>query len=57
MDGFEVKRKHSTIPLAQIFVNAKRNKDIITGEHFKLMNDKTIVCNIGHFDHEIDMAW
>ena len=33
------------------------NKDIITEEHFKLMNDKTIVCNIGHFDNEIDMAW
>ena len=57
MDGFEVKRMETAIPRAQIVVTATGNKDIITGEHFKLMNDKTIVCNIGHFDNEIDMAW
>jgi len=57
MDGFEVKRMENAIPRAQIVVTATGNKDIITGEHFKLMNDKTIVCNIGHFDNEIDMAW
>ncbi len=57
MDGFEVKRMATAIPRAQIIVTATGNKDIITGEHFKLMNDKTILCNIGHFDNEIDMAW
>ncbi len=57
MDGFEVKRMENAIPRAQIVVTATGNKDIITQEHFKLMNDKTIVCNIGHFDNEIDMAW
>ena len=57
MDGFEVKRMENAIPRAQIVVTATGNKDIITEEHFKLMNDKTIVCNIGHFDNEIDMAW
>ena len=57
MDGFEVKRMETAIPRAQIVVTATGNKDIITEEHFKLMNDKTTVCNIGHFDNEIDMAW
>ena len=57
MDGFEVKRMENAIPRAQIVVTATGNKDIITEEHFKLMNDKTILCNIGHFDNEIDMAW
>jgi len=57
MDGFEVKRMENAIPRAQIVVTATGNKDIITEEHFKLMNDKTIVCNIGHFDNEIDMTW
>jgi len=57
MDGFEVKRMETAIPRAQIVITATGNKDIITEEHFKLMNDKTIVCNIGHFDNEIDMAW
>src|SRR6056300_1160085 len=57
MDGFEVKRMENAIPRAKIVVTATGNKDIITEEHFKLMNDKTIVCNIGHFDNEIDMAW
>ena len=57
MDGFEVKRMATAIPRAQIIVTATGNKDIIQAEHFKLMNDKTILCNIGHFDNEIDMAW
>ena len=57
MDGFEVKKMSNAIPRADIVVTATGNKDIITGEHFKMMNDKTIVCNIGHFDNEIDMAW
>ena len=57
MDGFEVKRMATAIPRAQIIVTATENKDIIQEEHFKLMNDKTILCNIGHFDNEIDMAW
>lgn len=57
MDGFEVKRMATAIPRAQIIVTATGNKDIIIAEHFKLMNDKTILCNIGHFDNEIDMAW
>ncbi len=57
MDGFEVKRMETAIPRANIIVTATGNKDILTGEHFKMMNDKTIVCNIGHFDNEIDVAW
>ena len=57
MDGFEVKRMENAIPRAQIVVTATGNKDIIREEHFKMMADKTIVCNIGHFDNEIDMAW
>lgn len=57
MDGFEVKKMVNAIPRADIVVTATGNKDIITGEHFKLMKDKTIVCNIGHFDNEIDVAW
>ncbi|MCH2044166.1 MAG: adenosylhomocysteinase [Saprospiraceae bacterium] len=57
MDGFEVKRMENAIPRANIVVTATGNKDIITPKYFKLMNDKTIVCNIGHFDNEIDMAW
>lgn len=57
MDGFEVRRMVDAIPRANIVVTATGCKDIISAEHFKLMNDKTIVCNIGHFDNEIDMAW
>lgn len=57
MDGFEVKKMVNAIPEANIIVTATGNKNIITGEYFKLMKDKTIVCNIGHFDNEIDMAW
>ncbi|MCB0719281.1 MAG: adenosylhomocysteinase [Bacteroidetes bacterium] len=57
MDGFEVRRMKDAIPRANIVVTATGNRDIVTGEHFKLMTDKTIVCNIGHFDNEIDVAW
>lgn len=57
MDGFEVKKMVDAIPEANIIVTATGNKNIVTGEQFKLMKDKTIVCNIGHFDNEIDMAW
>ncbi len=57
MDGFEVKKMTSAVQRANIVVTATGNKDILTEEHFRLMNDKTIVCNIGHFDNEIDVAW
>ena len=57
MDGFEVKKMENAIPRAQIIVTATGNCDIVQEKHFRLMNDKTIVCNIGHFDNEIDMAW
>jgi len=57
MDGFEVKKMGDAVHRANIVVTATGNKDIITGEHFKKMKDKTIVCNIGHFDNEIDVAW
>ncbi|MEO0470291.1 MAG: adenosylhomocysteinase [Bacteroidota bacterium] len=57
MDGFEVKKMINAVPRADIVVTATGNKDIITGEHFKMMKDKTIVCNIGHFDNEIDVAY
>ena len=57
MDGYEVKKMVNAVPRADIIVTATGNKDIISEEHFRLMNDKTIVCNIGHFDNEIDVAW
>lgn len=57
MDGFAVKTMANALPQVDIVVTATGNKDIIKGEHFKLMKDKTIVCNIGHFDNEIDVAW
>ncbi len=57
MDGFEVKRMENAIPRADIVITATGNKDIVSGKHFRMMNDKTIVCNIGHFDNEIDVAW
>ncbi|GAB4235030.1 MAG: adenosylhomocysteinase [Ekhidna sp.] len=57
MDGFEVKKMFDAVPRADIIVTATGNKDIVRGEHFELMKDKAIVCNIGHFDNEIDMAW
>ena len=57
MDGFPVRRMETAIPEADIIVTATGNKDIVQGHHFEAMKDKTIVCNIGHFDNEIDMAW
>ena len=57
MDGFEVIKMENAIPRAQIVVTATGNKDIVSEKHFRLMKDKTIVCNIGHFDNEIDMQW
>ena len=57
MDGFEVKRMINAIPRADIVITATGNRDIVTEEHFYLMKDKAIVCNIGHFDNEIDMSW
>jgi adenosylhomocysteinase len=57
MDGFEVKKMKDAVKEADIVVTASGCRDLITGEHFKLMKDKTIVCNIGHFDIEIDVAW
>lgn len=57
MDGFEVKKMIDAVKEADIVVTASGCRDLITGEHFKLMKDKAIVCNIGHFDIEIDIAW
>jgi adenosylhomocysteinase len=57
MDGFEVKRLDTVVGNADIIITTTGNKDIILGSHFEQMKDKTIVCNIGHFDNEIDMAW
>jgi adenosylhomocysteinase len=57
MDGFEVKKLMSVIGEGDIFVTTTGNKDIIRGEHFEKMKDKVIVCNIGHFDNEIDVGW
>jgi len=57
MDGFEVKKMKNAIPRANIIVTATGNKDVITDKHFKMMKDQAILCNIGHFDNEIDMAW
>ena len=57
MDGFAVKKMSNALPEANIIVTATGNKDVINEEHFKMMKDKTIVCNIGHFDNEINMAW
>ena len=57
MDGFEVKRLETVIGNADVVITTTGNKDIVRAEHFKAMKDKTIVCNIGHFDNEIDVAW
>ncbi|MGB0811097.1 MAG: adenosylhomocysteinase [Flavobacteriaceae bacterium] len=57
MDGYEVKKLETVIGNADIIVTATGNKDIVTERHFRAMKDKAIVCNIGHFDNEIDMAW
>ncbi len=57
MDGFEVTTMANAIPRADIVVTTTGNVDIVVGKHFKMMKDKTIVCNIGHFDTELDIAW
>ncbi|MDO6601293.1 adenosylhomocysteinase [Arenibacter palladensis] len=57
MDGFEVKKMDTVVGNADIVITTTGNKDIIQSQHFKAMKDKVIVCNIGHFDNEIDMAW
>ncbi len=57
MDGFEVRRMDSVVDRVDVVVTATGNKDIVRGEHFEQMKDKVIVCNIGHFDNEIDVAW
>jgi len=57
MDGYEVKKMDNSSPRANIVCTATGNKNIVTERHFRLMKDKTVVCNIGHFDNEIDMAW
>ncbi len=57
MDGYEVKKLDTVVGNADIVITTTGNKDIVVGRHFEKMKDKTIVCNIGHFDNEIDMAW
>ncbi len=57
MDGFEVKKLETVVGNADVVITTTGNKDIVRSEHFEAMKDKTIVCNIGHFDNEIDMAW
>tara|TARA_B100000586_G_scaffold159204_1_gene115910 strand:- start:23 stop:913 length:891 start_codon:yes stop_codon:yes gene_type:complete len=57
MDGYEVKKMSTLIPNADIVITTTGNKNIVTSDYFLSMQDKTIVCNIGHFDNEIDMAW
>ena len=57
MDGYEVKKLDTVVGNADIIITTTGNKDIVVGSHFEKMKDKTIVCNIGHFDNEIDMAW
>ena len=57
MEGFEVTTMEDAAPRGNIFVTTTGNRDVITGEHMKVMKDDSIVCNIGHFDLEIDMAW
>lgn len=57
MEGFEVKKFADAVKEANIVVTTTGNKDIVRAEHFKTMKDKTVVCNIGHFDNEIDVAW
>jgi len=57
MDGFEVQKMDNAVKRADIVVTTTGNKDIVVGRHFESMKDKTIVCNIGHFDNEIDVSW
>ena len=57
MDGFEVKKLETVIGNSDIVITTTGNKDIVQARHFEALKDKAIVCNIGHFDNEIDMAW
>ena len=57
MDGFEVKKLDTVVDRVDIVVTTTGNKDIVVDRHFKAMKDKVIVCNIGHFDNEIDVSW
>ncbi|MDP3360200.1 MAG: adenosylhomocysteinase [Lutibacter sp.] len=57
MDGFEVKKLDTVVGIADIIITTTGNKDIVIARHFEKMKDKTIVCNIGHFDNELDMVW
>ena len=57
MEGYEVKKMDDAVKEADIIVTATGNMNVVSGKHFKMMKDKTVVCNIGHFDTEIDMAW
>ncbi len=57
MDGFEVKKLETVVGNADVIITTTGNKDIVQGRHFEALKDKAIVCNIGHFDNEIDMAW
>ena len=57
MDGYEVKKLNAVVGNADIVITTTGNKDIVCGEHFLALKDKAIVCNIGHFDNEIDVAW
>ena len=57
MDGFEVKKLNTVVGNADIVITTTGNKDIVLGSHFEQMKDKTIVCNIGHFDNEIAVTW
>ena len=57
MDGFPVKKMVDAVQESDIIITATGNKNVVSAEHFELMKDKAIVCNIGHFDNEIDVAW
>lgn len=57
MDGFEVKKLDTVVENADIIITTTGNYNIVRGEHFERMKDKVVVCNIGHFDNELDMAW
>jgi adenosylhomocysteinase len=57
MEGYQVVTMETAAPIADIFVTATGNVNIINEKHFKVMKDEAIVCNIGHFDNEIDIAW
>lgn len=57
MAGYEVTTMEEAAPKSNLFITTTGNRDIITGEHFSVMKDDAIVCNIGHFDIEIDVKW